>query len=128
MTHKILVEIEELNGHTHFKRCPVNDDGKVVIHTKGGAGNVNPPIPKAFWTRGRFFKKRYARYRIMTKRFMTHADDSSLPISLEEVQALLNKKAYNARFGDPEKSLISYLILAGIGLLFFFLVIVPRIG
>lgn len=112
--HMILVEIETPAGYTYFKKYPVASDGTVTIHAKGGAGNFNPPVPQAYWEKSSFpfGKKRYARYRMATKRFMTHADDSPLPISIEEVNKLINKKAYNAYFDEKEGNMYHYITLA----------------
>ena len=114
---KILVEITELDNSVHFKKCPVTKDGKVSIYAKGGRGLENPDLPKAFWeqkTLKGLGKKRYARYRRSSNKFMAYADDSLLPISIELVQELLNTDSYHAHFGDKKTPLTSYIILLGI--------------
>lgn len=114
---KILVEITEINRFVHYKKCAVNDDGKISIFSKGGRGLENPDSPKDYFEQKGFLglgKKKYARYNRSSNKFMTIADDKLLPISRELTQRNMNNDAYEATFGNKKTSFINYVIVAGI--------------
>lgn len=127
----ILVEITDTDDTTYFKKCAIGTDGKIQINPKGGRGKENPNLPQTyFYKRGLlgFGWKRYARYRLLSGRFMNRLDDDLPPISRRQIQDWINSDTYNAHFGTAKTSLISYVTLAGIAILFLFLVVLPRIG